>query len=55
MERKLLNVSCRFSQLASLLCPHVEGEVTVMCEPVSAETQLAVTLYCLSDEGRLRK
>ena len=26
-----------------------------MHEPVSVETQLAVTLYCLSDEGRLGK
>ena len=44
-----------FFNLASLLCPHVEGQVTVMREPVAVETQLAVTLYYLSDEGRLRK
>lgn len=44
-----------FFNLASLLRPHVEGQVTVMREPVSVETQLAVTLYYLSDEGRLRK
>ena len=41
--------------LASLLHPHVESQVTVMREPVSVETQLAVTLYYLSAEGRLRK
>ena len=44
-----------FFNLASLLRPHVEGQVTDMREPVSVETQLAVTLYYLSDEGRLRK
>ena len=42
-----------FFNLASLLHPHAESQVTVMCEPVSVETQLAVTLYytCLMKEG----
>ena len=44
-----------FYNLAELLRPHLERQVTVMREPVSVETQLAVTLYYLSDEGRLRK
>lgn len=44
-----------FSNLANLLRPHIEREVTIMREPVSVETQLALTLYYLSDEGRLRK
>ena len=44
-----------FYNLAGLLRPHLERQVTVMREPVSVETQLAVTLYYLSDEGRLRK
>ena len=41
--------------MASLLCSHVEGQVMVMHEPVAVDTQLAITLYYLSDEGRLRK
>ena len=44
-----------FFNSASLLRPHVEGQVTVMHEPVSVEAQLAVTWYYLSDEGRLRR
>ena len=44
-----------FYNLAGLLRPYIEQKVTVMREPVSVETQLAVTLYYLSDEGRLRK
>ena len=44
-----------FYNLAGLLRPYIERKVTVMREPVSVETQLAVTLYYLSDEGRLRK
>lgn len=44
-----------FRKLAGLLRPYIERQVTVMREPVSVETQVAVTLYYLSDEGRLRK
>lgn len=44
-----------FFHLANLLCPHIERQVTIMHAPVSVETQLAVTSYYLSDEGRLRK
>ena len=44
-----------FYNLAGLLRPYLERQVTVMREPVSVETQLAVTLYYLLDEGRLRK
>ena len=46
-----------FFNLPSLLRPHVGSQVTVVREPVSVETQLAITLYYmyLSDEGRRRK
>ena len=44
-----------FYNLAGLLCPYLERQVTIMRKPVSVETPLAVTLYYLSDEGRLRK
>ena len=44
-----------FFNLAGLLRPFIERQVTVMRDPVSVETQLAVMLYYLSDEGRLRK
>ena len=44
-----------FFNLASLLCPYIEHQVTNMRTLVSVETQVAVTLYYLSDEGRLRE
>lgn len=44
-----------FFNLANLLRPHIERQVTIMRAPVSVETQLAVTLYYFADEGRLRK
>ena len=34
---------------------HIERQVTVMRSPVDVEKQVAITLYYLSDEGRLRK
>ena len=44
-----------FFKLCDLLRPYIEHQVTIMRTPVSVETQIAVTLYYLSDEGRLRK
>ena len=44
-----------FFRLCELLQPYIERQVTIMRRPVSVETQIAVTLYYLSDEGRLRK
>ena len=44
-----------FFKLSYLLKPYVERQVTHMRSPISVETQLAVTLYYLSDKGRLRK
>ena len=37
--------------LASLLHPHVESQVTVMHEPVSLEAQLAVTFTGVGTRG----
>ena len=44
-----------FFNLVSMLRPFIEKEVTVMRTPVPPETQVAITLYYFSDEGRLRK
>ena len=35
--------------------PYIERQTTHMCRTISVEIQVAVTLYYLSDEGRLRK
>ena len=55
MEGEFQDVKAEFFNLAGLLRPFIERQVTVMRDPVSVETQLAVTLYYLSDEGCLRK
>ena len=44
-----------FFCLCNQLRPHIERQTTVMRKPVDVEKQVAVTLYYLSDEGRLRK
>ena len=44
-----------FYELCELLGPFIECKTTHMRCPVSVETQVAVVLYYLSDEGRLRK
>ena len=44
-----------FYKLCGKLRPFIERKVTNMRPPVSVETQVASTLYYLSDEGRLRK
>ena len=44
-----------FYKLCGELRPFIERKVTNMRLPVSVETQLALTLYYLSDEGRHRK
>lgn len=41
--------------LSELLRPHIEGKSTVMRSPVDVVKKVACTLYCLADEGRLRK
>ena len=42
-------------KLADELRPYIEGKRTIMRTPVDVIKQAAVTLYYLSDEGRLRK
>ena len=42
-------------ELADQLRPYIEGRTTIMRAPVDVVKQVAVTLYYLSDEGRLRK
>lgn len=44
-----------FYKLCGELRPFIERKVTNMRLPVSVETQVASTIYYLSDEGRLRK
>lgn len=44
-----------FFLLCEKLRPLIERQATIMRQPVSVETQVAVTLYYLSDEGRIRK
>lgn len=44
-----------FYKLCDELRPYIERQVTVMRSPVEVERQVALTLYYLSDEGRLRK
>ena len=49
MSRESLN------SLAEELRPHIEGNNTIMRTAVDVVKQVAVTLYYLSDEGRMRK
>ena len=44
-----------FVKLSDELRPHIQKQTTAMRSPVDVERQLALTLYYLSDEGRLRK
>jgi hypothetical protein len=44
-----------FFKLCDELRPFLEKKSTSMRHPISVEKQVAVTLYYLSDEGRLRK
>ena len=44
-----------FDYLCNELRPFLQKKETHLRKPVIAETQVAVTLYYLSDEGRLRK
>ena len=44
-----------FFCLCNQLRPYIELQATAMKQPVDVEKQMAVTLYYLLDEGRLRK
>ena len=44
-----------FLKLCEELEPYIEKQQTVMRAPVDVQKQVALTLYYLSDEGRLRK
>ena len=50
MEGELSNVEGSFLQLG----PYIERQATIMCEPVKADRQVALTYY-LADEGHMRK
>ena len=41
--------------LSELLRPYIEGKETVMRAPIDVVKKVALTIYYLSDEGRLRK
>ena len=55
MERNFRISRTSFFRLCELLQSCIERLGTIMRTPVSVETQLAITLYYLSDEGRLWK
>ena len=44
-----------FQKLCDELRPFITGKETAMVLPVSAETKIALTLYYISDAGRMRK
>ena len=44
-----------FNELCDLLGPYIEQQTTHMRRPITVETQVAILLYYISDEGRLRK
>jgi hypothetical protein len=44
-----------FMELCNELRPIIERETTRMKQPLSVETQVGITLYYFSDEGRYRK
>jgi len=44
-----------FMKLCNELRPHIQKLTTNMRSPVEVERQVVLTLYYLSDEGRLRK
>ncbi len=44
-----------FFELSTELRPYIERETTHMRTPISVETQVAILLYYLADEGRMRK
>ena len=44
-----------FFKLCDELRPHLEKKATIMWSPIDVEKQVGITLYYLSDEGRLRK
>lgn len=42
-------------KLADQLRPYIKGEDTIMRSAIDVKKQVALTLYYLSDEGRMRK
>ena len=44
-----------FYMLCEELRPYLTRQTTKLGKPVSVETQVAVTLYYLADESRMRK
>ena len=44
-----------FFNLCDKLHPHIKKTTTIMRSPIDVQKQLGITLYYLSDEGRLRK
>ena len=46
---------CTFYALCEQLGPHIERLTTRMWEPVEVDWQVAISLYYLADEGRMRK
>ena len=54
-KEKFRMCKANFMNLCSELREYIQLEETVMRAPVDVERQVAMTLYYLSDEGRLRK
>ena len=54
-REKFLMSRRSFYSLCEKLSPYIEGETTRMRDPIEVDKQVALTLYYLSDEGRMRK
>ena len=50
-----MNVEGPFFALCEQLGPYIERQATRMREPLEVDRQVALTLYYLADEGRMRK
>ena len=44
-----------FMKLCNLLRPYIEKETTRFRKPLTVQTQVAITLYYIADEGRMQK
>ena len=55
MEENIRMCRVGFFKLYDMLHLYIEYLVTIMRTPVYVKTQIAITLYYLSVEGRLRK
>ena len=55
MERKFQDEPVSIMKLAEELRPYIEGKDTIMRTSIDVLKQVAMTMYYLSDEGRMRQ